>query len=111
MSQQRSALGNLGEDVPLAMQPTSEGAPQPPPPLPLFGDENLPSHTPGQYWCLFNDPRLTPPLLNLGVSVITPDAFQGLANQVQAIAGMLQTITPTFRSSPNNRAHNPKRLS
>ncbi|RZR93098.1 hypothetical protein BHM03_00021513 [Ensete ventricosum] len=35
-----------------------------------------------------------PPPLNLGVSAVTPEAFQGLANQVQAIAGMLQTIIP-----------------
>ncbi|RWW87423.1 hypothetical protein BHE74_00003745 [Ensete ventricosum] len=82
MLQERSALGNLKEDVPLAMQPTSEGAPQPPPPLPLFGDGNSPSRTLGWYWRLFNDPGLTPLPLNLGVSAATPKAFQGLTNQV-----------------------------
>ncbi|RRT37237.1 hypothetical protein B296_00041118 [Ensete ventricosum] len=92
MSQEHSAPGNLGEDVPPVMQPTSGGAPQPPHPLPLFGDGNLPSHTPGWYWHLFNDPILTPPPLNLEVSVVTAKAFQGLTNQVQTIVGMLQAI-------------------
>ncbi|RZR96747.1 hypothetical protein BHM03_00025801 [Ensete ventricosum] len=45
------------------------GAPQPPPPLPLFGDGNPPSRTLGLYWRLFNNPRLTPPPLNLGIPV------------------------------------------
>ncbi|RZS23360.1 hypothetical protein BHM03_00056279 [Ensete ventricosum] len=48
MSQERLALDNLEEDVPLAMQPTSGGASQPLPPLPLFGDGNSPSCTPGR---------------------------------------------------------------
>ncbi|RWW57855.1 hypothetical protein BHE74_00035325 [Ensete ventricosum] len=69
------------------MQPTSGGAP-----LPLF--RNPPSRTLRQYWRLFNDSGVTPPPLNLGVSTITPEAFQGLTNQVQAIAGMLQAIIP-----------------
>ncbi|RRT84454.1 hypothetical protein B296_00008819 [Ensete ventricosum] len=86
MSQERSTPD------PPTMQPTSGGAPQPFLLFPLFGDGNLPSHTPGRYWRLFNDPGLMPPPLNLEVSAVTPEAFQGLANQVQAIAWMLQAI-------------------
>ncbi|RWW62293.1 hypothetical protein BHE74_00030596 [Ensete ventricosum] len=94
MSQERSTPVNPGEDVPPVTWPTSGGALQPLLSLPLFGDGNLPSHTPGRYWCLFNDPGLTPPPLNPRTPVVTPEAFQGLTNQVKTIMGMLQAIIP-----------------
>ncbi|RZS27462.1 hypothetical protein BHM03_00060936 [Ensete ventricosum] len=49
---------------------------------------------PGVILELLNDPRLTPPPPNPRTPVVTPDAFQRLTNQVQAIAGMLQAIMP-----------------
>ncbi|RWV83162.1 hypothetical protein GW17_00055272 [Ensete ventricosum] len=70
------------------------GASQPPPPLPLFGDVNPPSRTPERYWRLFNDLGQIPPPLNLEIPAVTPEAFQGLTNQVQSIAVMLRAIIP-----------------
>ncbi|RRT46748.1 hypothetical protein B296_00026138 [Ensete ventricosum] len=92
MSQERSAPGNPRKDVSPTTQPTSGEALQPLLSLPLFGDGNLPSHTPGQYWRLFNDPGQTSPPLNPRTPVVILEAFQGLTNQVQAITGMLQAI-------------------
>ncbi|RZR99252.1 hypothetical protein BHM03_00028766 [Ensete ventricosum] len=94
MSQERSALSNLGEDVPPTTQPTSGGAPQPPPSLPLFGDGNPPSRTPGWYWRLFNDPGPPPPPLNLRVSTGHPRrapilGLIGIHGQDQAFAPLL----------------------
>ncbi|RWW38000.1 hypothetical protein BHE74_00056809 [Ensete ventricosum] len=89
MSQECPTPNNPEKDVPPPTQPTSGGAP-----LPLFEDGNLPFHTLGRYWRLFNDPGLTPPPLNPGTTMVTPEAFQGLTNQVQTIAGMLQAIIP-----------------
>ncbi|RWW82211.1 hypothetical protein BHE74_00009339 [Ensete ventricosum] len=85
MSQECSAPNNLEEDIPPATQPTSGGARQPP------------FRTPGQYWCLFNDPKLTPPLLNLGVPAVTPEAFQGLTNQAQ-LRLMNQRIDDVYKT-------------
>ncbi|RRT55440.1 hypothetical protein B296_00027045 [Ensete ventricosum] len=75
MSQERSVPCDVGEDVPSVTQQTTGVAPQPPPPVPPFGDGNPPLHTPRRYWRMFNDPGLTPPPLNLGVSTVTPEAF------------------------------------
>ncbi|RWW16253.1 hypothetical protein GW17_00019874 [Ensete ventricosum] len=66
-----------------------------------FGDANLPSHTLGRYWRLFNDPRLTPPPPNPGTPVVTPEAFQGLTNQVQAIVRLTPTPNASVCSLPN----------
>ncbi|RWV78737.1 hypothetical protein GW17_00060247 [Ensete ventricosum] len=94
MSQECSIPINPGEDAPPTTQLTSGGAYRPSLSLPSFGDGNIPSHTQGRYWSLLNDPRLTPPPPNPRTPVVTPEAFQGLTNQVQAIAGMLQAIIP-----------------
>ncbi|RZR88433.1 hypothetical protein BHM03_00016013 [Ensete ventricosum] len=105
MSQERLALGNLGEDVPPATQSTSGGAPQPPPPLSLFGDRNLPSRTPGRYWRLFNDPRLTPSALNLRVSRRTKPIAVSLLRMRQKedepLGPYLAYFTKEIRAIPN----------
>ncbi|RWW29874.1 hypothetical protein GW17_00005585 [Ensete ventricosum] len=93
MSQECSASANLGEDAPLVMHTTSRGVPQLLPPLPLFRDENSSSRTLGRYWHLFNDPRLTPPPLSLEVPAVTPEAFQGLTNQIRE-KGLLKVPNP-----------------
>ncbi|RWW52679.1 hypothetical protein BHE74_00040887 [Ensete ventricosum] len=41
---------------------------------------------------------------------VTPEAFQGLTNQVQPIAGMLQAIIPYIPQLANRRTHCPWRL-
>ncbi|RRT84981.1 hypothetical protein B296_00007369 [Ensete ventricosum] len=40
------------------------------------------------------DPRFSPPVSNPAPFVVTAEAFLGLTNQVQALAGMVQTIVP-----------------
>ncbi|RZS12266.1 hypothetical protein BHM03_00043688 [Ensete ventricosum] len=40
------------------------------------------------------DPGFPPPVSNPAPFVITAEAFLGLTNQVQALAGMMQTIVP-----------------
>ncbi|RRT59478.1 hypothetical protein B296_00045781 [Ensete ventricosum] len=94
MSRERPTPINPGEDVLPVTQPTSGGALQPPLSLSSLGDGNLPSHTPGRYWSLLNDLGLTPPPPNPRTPVVTTEAFQGLTNQVQAIAEILQAIIP-----------------
>ncbi|RWW53821.1 hypothetical protein BHE74_00039643 [Ensete ventricosum] len=64
MLQERSTAVNPREDVPPVTQPTSGGTLQPPLSISSFGDRNMPSHTPGRYWSLLNDPGLTPPPSN-----------------------------------------------
>ncbi|RWW00206.1 hypothetical protein GW17_00036841 [Ensete ventricosum] len=92
MSQECSALNNLGEDLPV----TGQQAPIVAPPLPFsfLGDGSLISQTLGHYWYLFNDPGLTPPMPDLGGSTVTPEAFLGFTQQVQALVGMIQMIVP-----------------
>ncbi|RWW82247.1 hypothetical protein BHE74_00009301 [Ensete ventricosum] len=71
--------------------PTNHGRSLPTPTsIPSIWRWNTPYHTHGRYWSLLNDPGLTPPRPNPRTPVVTPEAFQGLTNQVQAIAGMLQ---------------------
>ncbi|RZR79585.1 hypothetical protein BHM03_00005319 [Ensete ventricosum] len=94
MSQERSTPINHGEDAAPATQPTSGGAYRSPLSFPPFGDGDISSHSQGRYWSLLNNPRLTPPPLNLRTMMETHEAFRGLTNQVQTIAGMLQTIIP-----------------
>ncbi|RWW63596.1 hypothetical protein BHE74_00029210 [Ensete ventricosum] len=80
MSQEHSAPSNPKEDVPSMTQQTPRVAPQPLPPFPLFGEGNPVVHTLARYWRLFNDPGLTPRAPNLGSSVVTSEAFLGLAS-------------------------------
>ncbi|RRT62253.1 hypothetical protein B296_00043527 [Ensete ventricosum] len=105
MSQERSAPDNLRKDVPSATQPTLGGAPQPPLPLPLFGDGNLPSHASGRYWRLFNDPRLMPPPLKLGVLAIAPEAFQPHAAPIAPTGATSLTEGRPLATQPTDNLH------
>lgn len=44
------------------------------------------------YWCLFNDPRLSPPGLNVGHMLIPIDAFLDLNHQIYTLIGIMQAI-------------------
>ena len=62
--------------------------------LPTLRDGGIPASTLDRYWCLFNDPRLLPPELTIGPSVVSPEAFLNLTKQVQAMTGIMQTLVP-----------------
>ncbi|RZR96793.1 hypothetical protein BHM03_00025852 [Ensete ventricosum] len=92
MSQEHSTPVNPREDARPTTQPTSGGAYRPLLPLPSFRGEYTFPHR-GVILEL-NDSELTPPPPNPRTPMVTPEAFQGLTNQVQAITGMLQAIIP-----------------
>ncbi|RWW10143.1 hypothetical protein GW17_00026316 [Ensete ventricosum] len=48
--------------------------------------------TPNCFWRMMTDPGFSPSVANPTPSVVTAKAFLGLTNQVQALAGMVQTI-------------------
>ncbi|RWW49985.1 hypothetical protein BHE74_00043791 [Ensete ventricosum] len=50
--------------------------------------------TPNHFWRMLTDPGFPPPASNPAPFVVTAEAFLGLTNQVQALAGMVQTIIP-----------------
>ncbi|RRT65749.1 hypothetical protein B296_00001120 [Ensete ventricosum] len=50
--------------------------------------------TPNHFWRMITDPGFPSPAFNPAPFVITAEAFLGLTNQVQALAGMMQTIVP-----------------
>ncbi|RWW87402.1 hypothetical protein BHE74_00003772 [Ensete ventricosum] len=50
--------------------------------------------TPNRFWRMMIDPGFSLSVSNPAPFVITAEAFLGLTNQVQALAGMVQTIVP-----------------
>ncbi|RWW44408.1 hypothetical protein BHE74_00049821 [Ensete ventricosum] len=50
--------------------------------------------TPNRLWRMMTDPGFPPPVSNPAPFVVTAEAFLGLTNQVQVLAGMVQTIVP-----------------
>ncbi|RRT51958.1 hypothetical protein B296_00021086 [Ensete ventricosum] len=50
--------------------------------------------TPNRFWRMMTDPGFPSPASNPASFVVTTEAFLGLTNQVQALAGMVQTIVP-----------------
>ncbi|RWW41156.1 hypothetical protein BHE74_00053376, partial [Ensete ventricosum] len=48
--------------------------------------------TPNRFWRMMTDPGFPSPASNPAPFVVTAEAFLGLANQVQALAGMVQTM-------------------
>ncbi|RZR71387.1 hypothetical protein BHM03_00004892 [Ensete ventricosum] len=50
--------------------------------------------TPNRFWRMMTDPGFSLPVSNPAPIVITAEAFLDLTNQVQALAGMVQTIVP-----------------
>ncbi|RZR92052.1 hypothetical protein BHM03_00020295 [Ensete ventricosum] len=51
---------------------------------------------------MLTDPRFSPPIANLGLPIVTTEAFLGLTHQVQALAGMVQTNWTKFRRKSLN---------
>lgn len=59
-----------------------------------------PITTSERYWRLFNDPGLLPPEGVPSVpSPVSTEAFQDLAHQVRALAGMVQVVIPLISQS------------
>ncbi|RZR93104.1 hypothetical protein BHM03_00021531 [Ensete ventricosum] len=82
MSQER-LFGNSGAEhhsEPNHPQPTEEAT------------EAVP--TPNCFWRMMTDPGFPSPASNPASFVVTAEAFLGLTSQVQALAGMVQTISP-----------------
>ncbi|RWW12048.1 hypothetical protein GW17_00024303 [Ensete ventricosum] len=50
--------------------------------------------TPNHFWRMMIDPGFSSSVANPAPSIVTAEAFLGLTNQVQALAGMVQTIVP-----------------
>ncbi|RWV89877.1 hypothetical protein GW17_00047955, partial [Ensete ventricosum] len=50
--------------------------------------------TPNCFWRMMIDPGFPPPVSNPVPFFVMVEAFLGLTNQVQALAGMVQTIVP-----------------
>ncbi|RRT46924.1 hypothetical protein B296_00043228 [Ensete ventricosum] len=50
--------------------------------------------TPNCFWRMMTNPGFPSPTSNLAPFVVTVEAFLGLTSQVQALAGMVQTIVP-----------------
>ncbi|RRT82990.1 hypothetical protein B296_00010395 [Ensete ventricosum] len=63
-------------------------------PLPQAEEVIASAPTPNHFWRMLTDPRFSPPVANLGLPIVTTEAFLGLTHQVQALAGMVQTIVP-----------------
>ncbi|RRT46162.1 hypothetical protein B296_00040114 [Ensete ventricosum] len=102
MSQEsQELLGDQGE-------PSGEGTHVPnlspsfgrPIPAPSSTNGNTSSQTPAVYWRLFNDPGLLPLGGGTGQLVVSPEAFDGLVQQVQALTGMIQTVIPQACFAP-----------
>ncbi|RRT48693.1 hypothetical protein B296_00026176 [Ensete ventricosum] len=82
MSQERP-FGNAGAELhpePNHPQPTEEAAAAVP--------------TPNHFWRMMTDLGFPSPASNPAPFVVTAEAFLGLTTQVQALAGMVQTIVP-----------------
>ncbi|RRT33012.1 hypothetical protein B296_00044513 [Ensete ventricosum] len=48
--------------------------------------------TPNHFWRMMTDPGFPSPVSNLALFVVMAEDFLGLTSQVQALAGMVQTI-------------------
>ncbi|RWW00112.1 hypothetical protein GW17_00036939, partial [Ensete ventricosum] len=57
------------------------------------------------FWRMMTDPGFPSPASNLAPFVITAEAFLGLTSQVQALAGMVQTIIPYLPQLVHSTAH------
>ncbi|RZR82641.1 hypothetical protein BHM03_00009094 [Ensete ventricosum] len=104
MSQERS-FGNSGAEhysEPNHPRPTEEAA--------------IDVSTPNRFWRMMTDPGFPSPASNPAPFVVTVVAFLGLTTQVQALAGMVQTIVSYLpqltnrrpRWHPRKRSHYPR---
>ncbi|RWW28307.1 hypothetical protein GW17_00007226 [Ensete ventricosum] len=66
--------------------------------------------TPNRFWRMMTDPGFTSPASNPAPFMITAEAFLGLTSQVQALAGMVQTIIPYLPQLVHSAAHQPAPL-
>ncbi|RRT83472.1 hypothetical protein B296_00016143 [Ensete ventricosum] len=93
MSQERS-FGNSGAEhhpEPNHPQPTEEATVVVP--------------TPNRFWRMMTDPGFPSPASNPAPFMVTTEAFLDLTSQVQALAGMVQTIVPYLPQLVHSTAH------
>ncbi|RWW86384.1 hypothetical protein BHE74_00004844 [Ensete ventricosum] len=93
MSQERP-FGNSGAEhhpEPNHPQPTEEAAATVP--------------TPNHFWRMMIDPGFPSPTSNPALFMVTTEAFLDLTSQVQALAGMMQTIVPYLPQLMHSTAH------
>ncbi|RZS07430.1 hypothetical protein BHM03_00038264 [Ensete ventricosum] len=63
--------------------------------------------TPNRFWRMMTDPGFPSPVSNPAPLMVTAEAFLGLTSQVQALAGMVQTIIPYLPQLVHSMAHQP----
>ncbi|KAJ8478746.1 hypothetical protein OPV22_022473 [Ensete ventricosum] len=63
--------------------------------------------TPNHFWRMMTDPGFPSPASNPAPLMVTAEAFLGLTSQVQALAGMVQTIIPYLPQLVHSMAHQP----
>ncbi|RZR95585.1 hypothetical protein BHM03_00024466 [Ensete ventricosum] len=61
--------------------------------------------TPNRFWRMMIDPGFFSPASNLVSLTVTTEAFLGLTSQIQALAGMVQTIIPYLPQLMHSMAH------
>ncbi|RWW18651.1 hypothetical protein GW17_00017354, partial [Ensete ventricosum] len=61
--------------------------------------------TPNRFWRMMTDPGFPSPALNPAPFMVTAEAFLGLTSQVQALAGMVQTIISYLPQLVHSVAH------
>ncbi|RZR85613.1 hypothetical protein BHM03_00012631 [Ensete ventricosum] len=61
--------------------------------------------TPNRFWRMMTDPGFPSPASNPASFMVTTEAFLGLTSQVQALAGMVQTIVPYLPQLVHLMAH------
>ncbi|RRT33580.1 hypothetical protein B296_00049891 [Ensete ventricosum] len=62
--------------------------------LPQAEEVTTSGPTPNRFWRMMTNPGFSPPVSSPASFVVTAKTFLGLTNQVQALAGMVQTIVP-----------------
>ncbi|RRT53009.1 hypothetical protein B296_00029656, partial [Ensete ventricosum] len=93
MSQER-LFGNSG----------AEHHPEPDHPRPTE-EAAVAAPTPNRFWRMMTDPGFPSPASNPAPFMVTTEAFLGLTNQVQALAGMVQTIISYLPQLVHSIAH------
>ncbi|RZR99086.1 hypothetical protein BHM03_00028557, partial [Ensete ventricosum] len=66
--------------------------------------------TPNRFWRMMTDLGFTSPASNPAPFMVTAEAFLGLTSQVQALAGMVQTIISYLPQLVHSAAHQPAPL-
>ncbi|RRT41134.1 hypothetical protein B296_00025779 [Ensete ventricosum] len=61
--------------------------------------------TPNHFWRMMTDPGIPSPASNPAPFMVTAEAFLDLTSQVQALAGMVQTIIPYLPQLVHSMAH------